>query len=400
MNKKYLLFLFLGALLIPIIAGSIWYFHSPSIELKPLNFSKLPGWNKAHIKTSFQAFQISCHTFLRQNPEQAVGSEQFHMQVKDWQPICLAANKINPVTEESARLFFQQWFKPIQFYQRGPAQGLFTGYYMPLLHGSLKRTAEYQVPIYGLPDDLISANLSDFYPHLGKQRLIGHIVDGKLLPYPTREAINKGAITKHAPVLLWVNSPIDRLFLEIQGSGLVELPDGQRVYIGYAGENGAPYTSIGKVLIDRGIMTKDNASMQKIKAYLESHPEEINPVLNKNASFVFFRVLNQSAALGAQGVNLTPGYSLAIDRKWIPLGMPLWLDTTHPDSTISKPKHLQRLMIAQDTGGAIKGMVRGDVFWGEGERATYIAGNMKNPGYYWLLIPRSYLEKLPKHITT
>src|SRR5262249_15594426 len=156
-------------------------------------------------------------------------------------------------------------------------------------------------------------------------------------PYHRREAINNGALKDKAPVLVWVNSHIDRLFLEIQGSGMVKLTDGRKLYLGYAGENGASYTPVGKNLIERGIMTKENASMQRIRAWLEAHPEDILPVTNTNHSFVFFRILKHSAALGAQGINLTAGYSLAVDRKWIPLGTPLWLDTTRPSRQSEQP---------------------------------------------------------------
>jgi membrane-bound lytic murein transglycosylase A len=187
------------------------------------------------------------------------------------------------------------------------------------------------------------------------------------------------------------------LFLEIQGSGIIELDDGSRVFIGYNGQNGAPYTAIAGVLIKQGVMTKDSASMQAIKRYLEANPAQINPVINQNQSFIFFHKLNLEGALGSQGVPLTPGYSLAVDRRWIPMGTPLWLSTTRPDSkNLDRNKPVQRLMVAQDTGGAIKGKVRGDVYWGEGEKATLIAGHMKNPGHYWLLLPRDAIARLEK----
>lgn len=368
----------------------------PTAGLKPASFAELPGWDKADLKKSLQTFQISCRTFLRQNPNQPVGSQQINMNVKDWQPACRVAMTINPVTDEKARDFFKTWFKPLEFYDNQPVKGLFTGYYLPLLHGSLTKTPEYNVPIYGMPNNIVTINLENFGSDMPKRRIVGRIEDNKVLPFYSREEINKGAISKTAPVLVWVNSHIDRLFLSIQGSGVVELPDGKHLYLGYAGENGAPYTPVGRVLADRGVLDKKTASMQSIREWLEAHPEEIVPVLNKNKSFVFFRLLNNTAAMGAQGVVLTPGYSLAVDRKWIPLGTPLWLDTTHPTPVSENPKTLQRLMIAQDTGGAIRGQVRGDVFWGAGDSATYIAGKMKNEGHYWLLLPRDKANSLLK----
>lgn len=375
------------------LAFVLWNKPTP-ISLKQSSFKKLPGWEKADIKTSFHAFQVSCKAFLRQNPERAVGSQQIHLQVKDWQPACHAAQTLNPVTEITARQFFQQWFNPVEFYDTKAVDGLFTGYYLPLLHGSLVKTAEYNVPVYGMPNNIVTVNLEQFSTDLPTRRIIGRVENDKILPFHSREEINNGVIHNKAPVLVWVNSHIDKLFLEIQGSGIVKLTNGERLYLGYAGENGAPYTPVGRVLIERGVMTKESASMQGIRTYLEAHPEEILPTINQNKSFVFFKILNHTAAMGAQGVELTPGYSLAVDRKWIPLGTPLWLDTTHPNAQSEEQETLQRLMIAQDTGGAIRGIVRGDVFWGAGKEATAIAGKMKNPGHYWLLLPKQAI--IPK----
>lgn len=390
-------FILLGITAIALlIILTFWMAKTPSLTLKPVAFTKLPGWNTADLKKSLQTFQVSCKTFMRQNPENDAGSHQIALKVKDWQPACKAALSLKTISNDSAKSFFQKWFIPLEFRARKPVNGLFTGYYMPLLHGSTVKTKEFNVPVYSLPDNLISVNLSEFDSAYKHKQLIGRIKGNKLVPYHTREEINLGAIKKKASVLVWVNSPIDRLFLEIQGSGVVKLTDGRELYLGYAGENGASYTPIGRVLVEKGIMTKKTASMQSIRTYLEAHPEEMENVINQNKSFVFFRVLNQSAALGAQGISLTPGYSLAIDRKWIPLGAPLWLNTTRPDKIHQDKRVLQRLMIAQDTGGAIRGVVRGDVFWGAGENATDIAGKMKNPGRYWLLLPKHIATHLPR----
>ncbi|WP_028387656.1 murein transglycosylase A [Legionella fairfieldensis] len=397
--KRKLLYLIIGTVLF-ILGFFLWRHWSQqpaAIVLKQKTFTQLPGWETTKVKKSLLAFQVSCKTFLKQNPEQFVGSQHIRLKAKDWQPACQAALAIHPVSEKAARLFFQQWFTPVEFNDQKPVRGLFTGYYMALLHGSKTKTKEYNVPIYGLPSNLVTVNLGLFDPALKNRHLVGRMQGERLVPYYSREEINKGAIAGKAPVLVWVNSHVDRLFLEIQGSGTIELNDGTRMYVGYAGENGAPYTAIARVLIDKGVMTKDNASMQHIKRYLEAHPEEMDNVLNQNKSFVFFRYLKDDAAQGAQGVALTPGYSLAIDRKWIPLGAPLWLHTTRPDRhQPEQDKTFQRLMIAQDTGGAIRGLVRGDVYWGAGENATFIAGHMKNPGHYWLLLPRHTVTRLQK----
>jgi membrane-bound lytic murein transglycosylase A len=316
------------------------------------------------------------------------------LEVKDWLPACKAAKLVDNKSISNTRLFFQKWFVPVEFFYSKRVHGLFTGYYMPLLKGSLTKTERFNVPIYGLPKEIITSNLELFHKDFKNRRIVGRVKENTLLPFYTREEINKGAIKKFTPVLAWVDSLIDRSFLEIQGSGIIQLPNKKQIVVGYAGQNGAPYTAIAKVLIDKGVMTRDNASMQHIRRYLEAHPTEINPVLNQNKSFVFFNRLKQASALGSQGVPLTPGYSLAIDRKWVPMGVPVWLNTTRPHHDSEKQKTFQRLMVAQDTGGAIKGVVRGDVYWGAGERATSIAGKMKNPGHYWLLLPRHTLDRL------
>lgn len=359
------------------------------IIVQTASFEDLPGWQSANLAKSLSTFQRSCQSFLKQDPRQKVGSDFFPLTAGEWQPICLAAKTIQSPSKSELKHFFQTWFQPVSFYQNTPLSGLFTGYYMPVIEGSLKKTSFYQVPLYGLPSNLITANLEQFDPNLKGKKITGFIQGQRFLPYPTREKINQGALEGKAKILAWIHSPVDRVFLEIQGSGLIRLEDGEILSLGYAGENGAPYTALASVLIKKGILTKDTASMQAIKLYLESHPEEMDTVLHQNKSFVFFRVLHQQFALGAQGLPLTPGYSLAVDKKWIPLGAPLWLNTSRPQKNTEQSKPFQRLMIAQDTGGAIRGMVRGDVYWGATEKAAYIAGHMRNRGQYWVLLPKT-----------
>ena len=374
----------------------------PSIQTQPTTekieahlhratFKQLPGWETAtdHQK-SFMAFQLSCKTLLRQNPSSNAGTEMIPLKVKDLQPACRAAlkSKNKTLNDLQSKTFFEHWFIPVTPYEKQPINGLFTGYYMPLLHGSLAKTTEYRIPIYGVPDNLLTIDLGDFDEKWANKRLSARVDGKKVIPFFTRQEINEGAIEHHAPVIAWARSAMDRLNLEIQGSGVVALPNGEELYLGYAAGNGAPYTPIGRILIDKGVLTRDSASMQSIRSYLESHPKKIDPIINQNKSFVFFKLLDEQMALGAQGVGLTDGYSLAVDRQWIPLGTPMWLNTTHPDPKQPKNQPLQRLLIAQDTGGAIKGVVRGDVYWGAGDRAEHIAGNMRNQGQYWILVPK------------
>ena len=371
---------------------------SHKLSLKKASFTDLPGWDKADIKKSLAAFQTSCKAFLKQDPEALVGSKFVHIEAQDWHPACNAALSIDSQSDPELKAFFEKWFTPVEFVNNKPVKGLFTGYYMPSLKGSLKRTDEYNVPLYATPSNLLKANLSSFNKKLKNHSFSASAKKNNRHHFYTRKEINNGAIKKTAKIVAWVKSKIDRSFLEIEGSGVISLPDGGNLYVGYSAENGAPYTAIAKVLIDKGVMTKDNASMQHIRKYLESHPSQIDNVLNKNKSFVFFKAQKLKDALGSQGVPLTPGYSLAIDKKWVPMGAPIWLNTTSPDKKAEKDIKFQRLMVAQDTGGAIKGVVRGDVYWGAGEKATTIAGMMKNKGHYWLLLPHHVIDRLQDKI--
>jgi len=339
-----------------------------NLALKEVAFTQLPGWDTADAKKSLQAFQQSCQTFLHQKPAQNIGPQQLKIRVRDWQPVCKEAININYISDDAAREFFESHFHALEFKQRAPAKGVFTGYYTPRLKGSLTKTAQYNTPIYGLPR-----------PQKGE----------KGRHYYTRAEIDNGAIKNKAPVVAWISSPVDRLFMEIEGAGVIQLSDGKNLYLSYAGQNGAPYTSIASVLIRQGVMTKNTASKTAIKRYLENNPKRASSILHQNKSFVFFEPVNKPMALGAQGMGLTPGYSLAVDKKWIPLGAPLWLATKKPNQ-----QQFQRLMIAQDTGGAIQGAIRGDVYWGSSKKAAWLGEHMKNQGRYWLLLPKPAFDRL------
>ena len=386
----FLLFVYLWAVRLKLPPVPPKPAEPPQVHIMPVSFNVLPGWSVTDSRISLAAFQTSCRVFLRQNPEKEVGSTHFPIKAKDWWPACRAALKLSNPTQTQSKAFFEAWFEPNMLVDNKPLEGIFTGYYVPIYQGSLKKTKQYNVPIYGLPSNWVRFRLKDFDSDLPDRKIIGRVEGHAILPFHTREAINRGAISNVAPVLVWLDSEVDRLFLEIQGSGFIKLEDGTNMFIGYAGENGAAYRSIASVLIARGVMTRDTASMQKIKAYFEEHPEDTQEILNKNKSFVFFTKQKKSIAQGAQGVYLTAGYSMAVDRAWIPLGMPLWLNTTKPvaDLSSAESEPFDRLFIAQDTGGAIRGPIRGDVFWGTGEKAGAIAGRMKNKGVYWLFFPR------------
>ncbi len=361
---------------------------SHGVQLKLGDYAQLPSWGQVSLKKSFSAFQVSCHAFLKQDPNDLVGSHYISLKAKDWYPACQAAAKVDIEDQVAIQSFFQTWFVPVEFQQGKPVNGLFTGYYMPLIKGSLHKSSHYSVPIYAVPPNLLTAHLPSFSQDLPHKKIIGHVVSKKMVPFYTRAEINEGAIAKSTKVLAWVNNEVDRLILETEGSGVIQLEKGDRLVVGYDATNGAAYRSLATILINKGYMSADEASVSHIQSFFKKHPEKLRPLINQNKSFVFFRQIPENLVMGGQGVKLSAGYSLAIDRKWIPMGVPLWLTTTIYDEESHATKPFNRLMIAQDTGGSIRGMVRGDIYMGEGEQATAIATKIRNPGHYWLLLPR------------
>jgi membrane-bound lytic murein transglycosylase A len=348
---------------------------TPPKPVQPFAVSKwemLPDWQTTDLQPAWQAFWQSCNV-LKKKP--------------GWQPVCLRANELNNPDNASLHSFFEEGFTPYQvFNPDGTSQGLITGYYEPKLYGSRTRTDRFRYPIYGVPDDLLTIDLSDAYPQLKDLRLRGRLEGNRVVPYYKRGEIENGKAPLQGHELFWVDNAVDLFFLQIQGSGRIELPDGSLVKVGYAEQNGYPYTSIGRKLVDMGAFKLEDASMQNIKSWAEQNPDKLSSLLEQNSSYVFFRELPNDlpAPLGALGVPLTNEYSLAVDSHTIPLGAPVFLSTTYPNTT----EPLNRLMLAQDTGGAIKGPVRGDFFWGFGEQAGSQAGRMKQVGHMWVLFPK------------
>jgi membrane-bound lytic murein transglycosylase A len=362
----------------------------PTFSLVPVTFAALPGWSEDDPSEALLAFRRSCDRLARQTPGKSMGgSGGFAGRVGDWARACAEAG-LTAASPAAARNFFETAFAPFAVTDGGKAEGLLTGYYEPLLHGSRAPDARYRYPLHRRPPDLVGVDLGQFDPELAGRRIAGRVEDGRLKPYADRAAIDGGALEGRDLELLWVDDPVDRFFLEIQGSGQVRLTDGEVVRVGYADQNGRPYRAIGKDLIEAGAIPRERMSMQAIRAWLQANPDRAPGMMAKNGSYVFFRELPELATApgppGAQGAPLTPGRSLAVDRKFLPLGAPLWLDTTAPFPDGDRP--LRRLVVAQDTGGAIRGPVRGDVFWGAGALAEHVAGHMQSPGRLFVLLPR------------
>lgn len=307
-----------------------------------------------------------------------------------WQPFCVGLSSLGATaTETQLRQLITTELKPWRLVNPDSTrEGLVTGYYEPVIKGSRHRSATNRWPIYGVPEDMLTIDLGDAYPELAKYRLRGRIDGRRVLPYWSRGEINKQGDAFKAPVLLWAADPIDLFFLQVQGSGRVQLADGSMVRVGYADQNGLPYQSIGRWLVGQGELTLDKASMAGIKAWARANPSRLPELLESNPSFVFFRELPSGGGgpIGALGVPLTAERSIAVDPQSIPLGAPVYLASSWPNE--SRP--LRRLMVAQDTGGAIKGVVRADFFWGFGPEKGALAGRMRQTGEMWVLLPRGF----------
>jgi membrane-bound lytic murein transglycosylase A len=342
-----------------------------------LSFNSLTGWSDGSQTLALAAFQRSCARILKLNPDAPLdpkNANSFYGQAGDWAEACQAAGHVAP-GDDAARIFFEAYFAPVRFSNETDA-GLFTGYYEPEMDGALHRGGRYQTPIISFPPAFAAARAA-----------------GRTLP--TRSEIEddlaSGRLDADALALVWLADPVDAFFLHVQGSGRVRLEDGRVMRLAFAAKNQRDYTSIGKVLIERGAIPRDEVSMQTIRAWLEAHPQEVRPLLRRNDSYIFFKSLEAHADLGppgAEGVSLTPMRSLAVDRSVHPLGSLFWLETSAPIPHQAGSAPFRHLMVAQDTGTAIRGVQRGDVFWGPGQDAAEIAGRMKEPGRLIALLPR------------
>ena len=350
----------------------------PSITVYELGrWSDLPGWEADSVTEAWPAFLESCRT-LRFNAS--------------WTAPCTAAQAVTASSATDIRAYFAANFAPYKVVKKtGPERedtGLVTGYFEPLLHGSRTQSVRYTAPLYAPPPDLLTVDLSSLYPELKGKRVRARLEGNKVIPYYTRAEL-PGDPSLKGHELVWIDNAFDAMMLEVQGSGRVQLTDGTTIRLLYADQNGQPYHSIGRYLVTIGALTVPEATISGIRAWLVAHPERLQEVLDANPSVVFFT----EAALGdpdlgpkgAEGIALTSGRSIAVDPAHIPLGTPVFLATTLPDSGAP----LQRLVVAQDTGGAISGAPRADYFCGSGPQAADLAGRMRQQGSLWMLWPRN-----------
>jgi membrane-bound lytic murein transglycosylase A len=352
--------------------------EAPRGRLEKTGWSALPKWENDDLARALGAFTSGCPVLAEQPA---------------WASICTTATALGARARNAqiAR-FFRDNFEPYQILNTNETSaGMVTGYYEPLLHGSRTRSARYRFPIYATPQDMLTIDLSSVYPDFKHKRLRGRMDGGKVIPYFSRADIDNGASLLNGLEIAWVDDAVELFFLHIQGSGQIQLENGERLRIGYADQNGHPFRSLGGALIRKGEIRPEQASMQGIKEWTRKNPGKAQEFMNTNPSYVFFKELpgGLSGPIGTLGVPLTAERSLAIDQRVVPLGVPVYLSTTYPGTATP----LNRLMVAQDTGGAINGAVRADFYWGFGEEAGKLAGRMKQTGRMWVLLPKGYDSK-------
>ncbi|MGE0753587.1 MAG: murein transglycosylase A [Alphaproteobacteria bacterium] len=332
-------------------------------------YSALDGWMTDDHAAARAAFVVSCQK-LYDKPQATTEESQITIGREAWEKPCVAAQKIANDTA-AARLFFEHYFTPFTITNNDEPEGLFTGYYEPLLYGARAQGGDFRYPVYGRPDDLIEGT-----------------------PYLTREQIETQGLEKKAPVLAWVEDPAMLFFMQVQGSGRIRFMQGPDMRVGFAGRNGHGYQSVGKIMREEGLVPEDQLDFFGIRQWLYKNPTKARAMMWRNPSYIFFREMEGDGPVGGAGVALTPGRSLAVDKRYIPYGLPLFVQTELPAGPGREAEPLNRLMIAQDTGGAIKGPVRGDVFFGYGDDAEYYAGRMKSQGRATLLVPKAVASQL------
>jgi membrane-bound lytic murein transglycosylase A len=354
---------------------------SKPMKLKPVRFHDLPNWKQDDHLAAFNAFRISCRKYLNDKTRKPVRIDRKRFN------LCKYALGVPINHKQSARLFFEQNFKPLRVLS---STSMLTGYYEPEIEGSRVRTAEFNIPVYRRPADLVSLINDKDRAAKNHQLTFMRRFNGRLEPFPTREAIERGALEGQGLELIYLRDQVDAFFMHIQGSARIRLQDGSVIRIGYAGKNGHPYSSIGQHLKHSYKFRGKQLKLEAVKNWLRQNDKLGRKVMWHNKSYIFFRELDAEQAkggpLGAEGVNLTPRRSLAVDGSYHQLGLPIWLEV--PSLNHHGERGFHQLMIGQDVGSAIKGPVRGDIFWGSGDVAGDVAGGTKHRGNFTLLLPR------------
>ena len=359
----------MSAIVAPVNAASAQAVTLPKAAVEPVEFAALTGWEDDDHAAAYATFRKSCDAIRHGTPKMRKAKPIYGGLYE----ACMKAIALGRLDRDRARAFFEDEFRAYRVAATGQSDGFFTGYYEPEVMGSRKRTDEYSVPIYTAPLSAIKAKLSKVFGHLDRTK------------------IEEGALAGKGLEICWVKNPVDAFFAQIQGSTRVRLDDGKTMRLNYIASNGHPYTPVGRFLIDRGIIAKEEMSMDRIRDWMEANPEEGKELRRKNRSFVFFQeqqLAEHEECIGAQGVPLTPMRSVAVDRSLHVYGTPVWIDAELPIASEAPETPLRRLMVAQDTGSAIIGPARADIYFGYGNDVGSIAGRVKQFGRFVMLVPR------------
>jgi membrane-bound lytic murein transglycosylase A len=359
----------------------------PNAQIEPVDWGDLDGWTRDDQAAAFAAFLVSCRTIVKTfNPPP--DTPPLYMAL---QAVCRRAVAAPPLSNEQARAFFEDNFRPVRIAKLGESAGLLTGYYEPIVAGSRYPTQDFTVPVYRRPPDLVSPGLPTNAAFPNKGHAVRVVSKGQYVPYYERAEIEDGVLDGKHLEICWLRDPIDLLFIQIQGSARVRLEDGVMLRINYDAHNGQPYTAVGRLLVEQKFVSRDEMSMDKIRDWMFAHPEDAKSLRRANKSFIFFRVTGLSdddEAIGGEGVHLTAGRSIAVDRPTHVYGIPFFIEANLPIADETSTTPFRRLMIAQDTGSAIVGPARADLYFGAGDEAGRIAGRLRNQGKFTMLIPR------------
>lgn len=359
----------------------------PDAQLTPLPWPELAGWAEDDHAAAFDTFLASCRALAARKKPPPAETRPIDAPLTQ---ICRDALVLGAATAKEAREFFETRFRPVRITRQGEPEGFLTGYYEPIVPGSRVPTREFTTPIYRRPRDLVSAVRRHGAGFPNKGGALRRVSRRKFVPYYDRAEIENGALDGKGLEICWLKDPVDAFFIQIQGSARVRLEDGATIRINYAAHNGQPYTAIGGHLVQRGIVPREEMSMDRIRQWMALNPEEAKELRRQNKSFVFFRVAelaDHEEAVGAQGVPLTAWRSIAVDRKLHTFGTPFWIDAELPITAEGTKDRFRRLMIAQDTGSAIVGPARADIYFGAGDDMGRVSGRIKHPGAFIMLVP-------------
>jgi membrane-bound lytic murein transglycosylase A len=362
-------------------------FQLPDSQLEPMKWSEVEGWTADDHLAAFTTFQVSCQPFRKVKQPR----EERPVYTGLWE-VCRRAATVKPADADAARAFFEDNFRPVRISRLGEPQGFLTGYFEPIVQGSRFPNPEFHVPLHRRPRDLVASGHkqgADNFPNKGVQ--VGRLNEkNEIEPYHDRGAIEEGALDGQKLEICWLKDPFEALSISIQGSARVILEDGTPLRVNYDAHNGHPYTAVGRVLIERNLVPREEMSMQRIRDWMAANRDEAPKLRATNRSYIFFRITglsNDGEPVGAQGVPLTPLRSIAVDKIHV-YGTPFFIDASLPIESAKPTTPFRRLMIAQDTGSAIIGPARADLYWGAGDEAGRIAGRIRHAGRFVMLLPR------------